>query len=171
MHLKRKRIYVIMGVAGSGKTLIGSKLADALDIEFVEGDDYHSAENVQKMARGIPLTDADRAGWLEALAAAVREKREARSGAVFACSALKRTYRDVLRGGAGGDVQFIFLRGPREVIAKRLAERRGHYMPVSLLDSQLTTLEEPTPDEHVWVSDIRESPDEIVSALVSLAAQ
>ena len=161
-----------MGVAGSGKTVVGSAFARALggDVEFVEGDDYHSAENVAKMARGIPLTDADRAAWLEALAAKIREARDAGRGLVMACSALKRTYRDVLRGGDGGsDVQFIFLRGSRELIAQRLAQRRGHFMPPSLLDSQFATLEQPAPDEHAWVYDVRQSPKEIVDDLLARA--
>jgi gluconokinase len=159
-------LYVVMGVAGSGKSTIGAALARALGVDFVEGDDYHPAENVERMARGIPLTDDDRAGWLRALAARLREAREAGSGLVMTCSALKRAYRDVLRAGAA-DVRFVFLRGPRELIADRLARRRGHFMPSSLLDSQFATLEEPTPDEGAWVCDIRESPDALVAALVA----
>jgi gluconokinase len=156
-----------MGVAGSGKTVIGSAFARALDVDFIEGDEFHSAENVAKMARGVPLTDEDRAAWLDALARAVRGKREAGTGAVIACSALKRKYRDVLR--SGGDVQFIFLRGPRAVIEERLRQRRGHYMPASLLDSQFATLEEPEPGEHAWVCDVTRSPDDIVSELLERA--
>jgi gluconokinase len=157
-----------MGVAGSGKTLIGSALARALDIEFVEGDDYHPAENVQRMSRGIPLTDDDRKGWLRALAATIREAKDAGAPLVVTCSALKRSYRDVLRGG--GDLQFIFLRGPQELIAERLANRRGHFMPTALLDSQFAALEEPSPDEDAWVCDIAQSPDAIVAALVDRVA-
>lgn len=160
-----KGLYVVMGVSGCGKSLIGTALARALDIDFVEGDDYHSAENVQRMSSGIALTDDERAQWLRALAARLRDAKDAGTGLVMTCSALKRSYRDVLRAGAG-EVRFVFLRGPRALLAERISGRRGHFMPPSLLDSQLATLEEPSPDEHAWVSDIRESPQDLVAALV-----
>jgi gluconokinase len=155
-----------MGVCGSGKSLVGAALARALGIEFVEGDDYHTAANVERMARGIPLTDSDRAGWLHALAARIRRASDSGTGLVLACSALKRSYRDVLRTGAA-DLQLVFLRGSRALIAERLARRRGHFMPSSLLDSQLATLEEPSPDEDAWVCDISEPPDDLVVALLA----
>lgn len=164
-----KGLYVVMGVSGCGKSLIGTALARALDIDFVEGDDYHSAENVQRMASGIPLTDNDRAQWLRALAARLREAKDAGTGLVMTSSALKQSYRDVLRAGAS-DVRFVFLRGPRALLAERIAGRRGHFMPPSLLDSQLATLEEPTPDEHAWVCDISESPQDLVADLVARAS-
>ena len=158
-----------MGVAGSGKSLIGSALAHALGIEFVEGDEYHSPENVERMSRGVPLTDDDRARWLHSLAARIREARDAGIGLVISCSALKRSYRDILRSEAS-DLRFVFLRGERELIAERIADRRGHFMPPSLLDSQFATLEEPSPEENVWVADIRQSPEALVAALVADAA-
>jgi gluconokinase len=158
-----------MGVSGSGKSVVGAALARALGVDFVEADEYHSAENVKRMASGIALTDADRAGWLRALAARLRESREAGTGLVMTCSALKRSYRDVLRAEAPG-LRFIFLKGDRDLIAERIAGRRGHYMPASLLDSQLATLEEPTPDEHAWVCDIRDTPEHIVASLLALAS-
>ncbi|MEX2154838.1 MAG: gluconokinase [Gemmatimonadaceae bacterium] len=158
-----------MGVSGSGKSLIGAALARALDVDFVEGDEYHTAENVARMASGVALTDADRAGWLRALAARIRAAKDAGTGMVMTCSALKRSYRDVLRAEAP-ELQFIFLQGPRALIAERLSGRRGHYMPPSLLESQLTTLEEPSPDEHAWVCDIRESPQDLVAALLTRAS-
>jgi gluconokinase len=158
-----------MGVAGSGKSTIGAAFARALDVEFVEGDDYHPPENVERMAAGVPLTDEDRAGWLRALARRLREAAGAGAGLVMTCSALKRSYRDVLRAGAP-DVRFVFLRGPRALIAERLASRRGHFMPASLLDSQFATLEEPSPDEEAWVCDIRESPAALVAGLVARAS-
>jgi gluconokinase len=164
-----KGLYVVMGVSGCGKSLIGTALARALDIDFVEGDDYHSAENVQRMASGIPLTDNDRVQWLRALAARLREAKAAGTGLVMTSSALKQSYRDVLRAGAS-DVRFVFLRGPRALLAERIAGRRGHFMPPSLLDSQLATLEEPTPDEHAWVCDISESPQDLVADLVARAS-
>ena len=158
-------LYVVMGVAGSGKSVIGAALAQAIGIEFVEGDQYHSAENVERMSRGVPLTDDDRARWLRSLAARIRNAKEAATGLVISCSALKRSYRDILRAEAS-DLRFVFLKGERALIAERLAGRRGHFMPPSLLDSQLATLEEPSPDENAWVCDIRKSPQEIVAALV-----
>lgn len=159
----------MMGVAGSGKSTIGAALARALDVDFVEGDRYHPPENVERMSRGIPLTDADRAGWLRALAARLREAKEAGVGLVMTCSALKRSYRDVLRGGAP-DLQLVFLRGPRTLIAERLGARRGHFMPPSLLESQFATLEEPEADENAWACDVGQSPEEIVASLVDRAA-
>jgi gluconokinase len=160
--------YVVMGVAGSGKSTIGSALARALGVDFVEGDEYHPAQNVEKMASGIPLTDDDRAGWLRALAERIREAKHTDTGLVLTCSALKRSYRDVLRAEAP-ELRFVFLKGPRALIAERFAGRRGHFMPQSLLESQLATLEEPSPEENAWVCDIRESQRDLVAALVARA--
>lgn len=163
------RLYVVMGVAGSGKSRIGAALAEALGIDFAEGDDYHPAENVARMSSGIPLTDGDRAGWLRALANRLGEARDAGTGLVMTCSALKRSYRDVLRAAAS-DVQFVFLEGDRALVAERLSGRRGHFMPPALLESQFATLEEPVPEEGAWVCDITDAPQNIVSALVARAA-
>jgi gluconokinase len=164
-------LYVVMGVAGSGKSLIGAALARALDVDFVEGDDYHSAENLARMAAGIPLTDDDRLGWLRAIAKRIREAKDARTGLVVACSALKRSYRDLLRNESGApSLQFVLLRGDRALIAARLAARRGHFMPPTLLDSQFATLEEPSPDEHAWVCNIEDSPANILAGLVVRAS-
>lgn len=159
-------LFVVMGVAGSGKTVIGGALAHALDVEFVDGDDFHSAKNIEKMAAGIPLTDADRAGWLRALALRLRAARDAGKGIVIACSALKRSYRDMFRVQAP-DVRFVYLTGPNDLLGARLKKRGGHFMPASMLESQLTTLEEPSPDENAWVVDIAKSPGEIVRDLVA----
>ena len=164
-----KGLYVVMGVSGSGKSLIGAALARVLGTDFVEGDDYHSAENVQRMASGIALTDEDRGQWLRSLAVRLRQAKDAGTGLVMTCSALKRSYRDVLRADAG-ELRFVFLRGPRALVAERIAGRRGHFMPPSLLESQLATLEEPSPDEHAWVCDIKESPEDLVAALVARAS-
>jgi gluconokinase len=158
-----------MGVAGAGKSLIGASLAGALGVEFVEGDDYHPPENVARMASGIPLTDEDRDGWLRALTARLAEASDQGRGLVMSCSALKRRYRDRLRAG-DGDVQLIYLRGPEPLLAERLAGRIGHYMPGSLLESQLAALEEPTPDEGAWVCDVGAAPDEIVASLAARAS-
>jgi gluconokinase len=157
-------LYVVMGVSGSGKSLIGALLARALDIEFVDGDTLHSPENVARMSAGVPLTDQDRQAWLAAIAVRLDAAR-ADPGLVVSCSALKRRYRDVLRAGRA-DVQFVYLDGPRALLEQRLADRRGHFMPSSLLDSQLAILEPPAPDEHAWACDIREPPEEIVAGLV-----
>jgi gluconokinase len=135
-------VIVLMGVSGSGKTTVGVPLAQALGGEFVEGDDYHPPANVAKMRQGIPLDDADRRPWLEALSAEIGRWLAAGRTVVLACSALKRSYRTILRGGRAG-VRFVHLKGNPSLIRARLAERRGHYMPASLLDSQLATLEEP----------------------------
>src|SRR5688500_9540004 len=118
-------LFVVMGVSGAGKSLIGAGLARELGVEFVEGDTYHPAANVERMARGIALTDEDRAGWLRSLAARIHEARTAGTGLVMSCSALKRSYRDILRSGSR-DLRFVFLRGARSLIAERLAGRRGH---------------------------------------------
>jgi len=158
-----------MGVSGSGKSLIGAALARALRIDFVEGDAYHSAENVKRMTSGVPLTDEDRAQWLQSLAARIREARAAGTGLVMTCSALKRAYRDVLRAGAP-ELRFVFLRGSPTLLAQRIANRRGHFMPPSLLDSQLATLQEPSPEEAAWVCDISDSPNDLVADLVARAS-
>ncbi len=163
-------LYVIMGVSGSGKSLIGAQLARALDVEFVEGDDLHPPDNVKRMAAGIPLTDDNRRGWLIAIADRLREAKRARVGLVISCSALKRTYRDLLRSDGAAGVRFVYLAGDRALLAERLAQRRGHFMPPSLLESQLSTLEEPSPDERAWLCDIRETPDAIVADLLRRSA-
>jgi gluconokinase len=163
-----RNLYVVMGVTGSGKSTVGATLARTLGVDFAEGDDYHPLENVRRMASGIPLTDDDRAGWLRALATRIREANDAGTGLVLTCSALKRSYRDVLRSSAP-ELRFVFLKGPRALIAERLAERRGHFMPASLLESQLATLEEPGSDELAWVCDVRESAQKIVDDLVARA--
>lgn len=156
----------MMGVSGSGKSLIGAALARALDIDFVEGDEYHPAENVERMSRGVALTDDDRVEWLRSLAARIRDAEHAGTGLVMTCSALKRSYRDILRAESR-ELRFVFLQGPRALIAERLAGRRGHFMHPSLLESQFATLEEPSRDEHAWVCDIRQSPQDLVAALVA----
>jgi gluconokinase len=163
-------LYVIMGVCGSGKSLIGAKLARELDIEFVEGDGLHPPANVKRMAAGIPLTDDDRHGWLIAIATQLREAKRAGIGLVVSCSALKRSYRDLLRSVGDADVRFVHLAGSRALIEERMAKRRGHFMPPSLLDSQLSILEEPSPDERAWVCDIRDAPDAIVADLLTRTA-
>jgi gluconokinase len=169
MGIVSRGLYVVMGVSGSGKTVVGTALARALGVEFVEGDDYHPADNVKRMAAGIPLTDDDRALWLRALAARLREAKDAGTGLVMSCSALKRSYRDVLRAQAP-EVTFVFLKGRRDLIAERIAGRHEHFMPPSLLESQFAALEAPSPDEHAWVCDISKAPEDLVAALVARAS-
>ena len=161
--------YVVMGVSGSGKTLIGSRFAQALGIEFVEGDSYHPPSNIKKMISGIPLNDVDREGWLHAIGQRIRLSNDSEAGVVVSCSALKRSYRDTIRR-EGGRVRFVFLRGERGLIADRIKQRTDHFMPPSLLDSQFSTLEEPAPDEDAWVVDISRTPQEIVSSLIARAS-
>jgi len=164
-------LYIVMGVSGAGKSVIGAALARALGVDFVEGDEYHPPENVARMAAGIPLSDDDRLPWLLALAERIRAAKQAGIGLVVACSALKRSYRDILRDESGAsELQFVFLRGSRALIATRLAGRHGHFMPSQLLNSQFAALEEPSPDEHAWVCDITDTPEQIVAALVARAS-
>jgi carbohydrate kinase (thermoresistant glucokinase family) len=160
-------IVVVMGVSGAGKTTVGELLARRLGLPFVEGDDLHPPANVAKMAAGNPLTDAERAPWLRALAARIRAAAAAGLGLVVACSALRRSYREMLRAAAPG-VRFVFLQGSRELLQRRLAARRGHFMAADLLDSQLATLEPPGTDEDAWTVGIDRSPDEIVDTIVGL---
>ncbi len=140
------RCVVVMGVSGCGKTTVGRGLAEELGWPYQEGDDLHPAANIAKMAAGIPLDDADRQPWLEAVAAWIGQREQAGQSAVITCSALKRGYRDLLREGHES-AWFAFLDVPVDVLRERLRARRGHYMPASLLDSQLATLEPLQPDE------------------------
>src|SRR5215207_6301075 len=165
LHEERPRIAVLMGVAGSGKTTVGQAVAERVGWRFQEGDALHPPENVAKMRAGHPLDDEDRAPWLAAVAACIDEWRRQGEAGVITCSALKRQYRDVIIGRRTG-VRLIYLAGSGELLAGRLAARRGHYMPASLLDSQLATLEPPTPDEHV----LKVSVDAPVDAIVARIA-
>jgi len=158
-----------MGVSGSGKTVIGTLLAHALGLAFVEGDTYHPPANIEKMSAGIPLTDHDREGWLHAIGDTIRRANENGKCVVVSCSALKRSYREMIRAHAGR-VQFVFLRGERSLIGQRIRERKGHFMPPSLLDSQFAALEEPSADEDVWIVDINDSPDAITASLIARAS-
>ncbi|MDT8909349.1 gluconokinase [Amycolatopsis sp. PS_44_ISF1] len=156
-------VVVVMGVSGSGKTTVGSALAERLGVEYAEADTFHSQANIGKMTAGHALTDADRAPWLESIARWIRRHQE--TGGVVTSSALKRRYRDVLR--TGGDVWFLHLDGDRSVLAERMKTRTGHFMPVSLLDSQLADLEPLQPDEPGRVFDITERPEAIVAATLA----
>jgi len=144
-------ILIAMGVSGAGKSRIGEMLAERLSCSYTDGDAFHSAANKEKMHHGIPLTDDDRWPWLRTIRAAIEEKQRAGETAVFTCSSLKRSYRDVLRG-TDTDVRFVYLKGSFEVLQERLKSRTGHFFDPSLLKSQLDTLEEPGPDEAIEVS-------------------
>ena len=157
-------IVVLMGVSGSGKSTVGAALAVALGWPLVDADDLHPPENVAKMAAGIPLTDDDRWPWLDRVVAELRRMTADGTNVILACSALKRAYRDRLRAAAPR-LQLVFLDGDRELLASRMAARPGHFMPTSLLDSQLATLERPEPDEHALTADIARPAGEIVTAL------
>lgn len=159
-------ILIVMGVSGAGKTSIGELLAARLQCGFFDADAFHSAANKQKMANGIPLTDDDRRPWLQAIRNAIIDKQNAGETAVFGCSALKRAYRDVLRGDTPADVRFIYLQGSFDVLQSRLSGRTGHFFNASLLQSQLDTLEEPGIDE-AFVVNIELAPQEIVDRVLT----
>jgi gluconokinase len=142
------RRLVIMGVSGCGKSSVGAGLAARLGLNYRDGDDLHPPENVAKMRAGMPLTDADRWPWLDR----VGQVLLAEAPVIVGCSALKRAYRDRIRTAAGGPVTFVHLAGSQEVIAARMALRQGHYMPLSLLDSQFAALEPPAAEEAITVS-------------------
>jgi gluconokinase len=156
-------VIVVMGVSGAGKTTVGTALADALGVEYAEADKFHLPAGIAKMSSGTPLTDEDRRPWLDSIADWIRGHDNA--GGVVTSSALKRAYRDVLRGG--GDTWFLHLNGDREVIAERLKHRTGHFMPASLLDSQLADLEPLEPDESGITVDAGHTVREITKAAVT----
>lgn len=149
---------VVMGVASCGKTTIGEALAEKLNVSFVEGDRLHGEANVAKMSAGIPLTDDDRWPWL----ARVGEALQGPGGKISSCSALKRAYREAIAVGSKRPIIFIHLHGSIEVLQQRIAARKGHFMPATLLDSQLATLEMPMPDERAVTINIAQSPRRIV---------
>lgn len=160
--------WVVMGVSGSGKSTVGAALASHYTVPFLEGDAYHPADNVSKMTAGIPLDDDDRAGWLDALASEIRQATAEGKGLVLSCSALKRRYRDLLRA-ADPALRFVHLAGPRELIAVRMHGRPGHYMPPSLLDSQLSILEPLQADESGLTLDITLAPSALVERITNNA--
>ncbi len=156
---------VVMGVSGSGKSTIAERLAARLGWRYVDGDLFHPPANVAKMSAGHPLTDEDRWPWLRAIAAEIDRLAAAGERAVVACSALKRAYRDILVHGRD-DVRIVFLDGTKDLIARRLAARKGHFMPPGLLDSQFKTLEPPLPSERPIIVSIDASVDGIVDDIV-----
>jgi gluconokinase len=159
-------VVIIMGVSGCGKSTIGALLASRLRWEFKDADWFHPTSNVDKMHSGIPLTDEDRRPWLNAIAGWIDTTRRAGGHGVIACSALKRSYRDVLIGKRS-DVRLVYLKGDETLIARRIAVRHEHFMPPSLLHSQFATLEEPGPDENPIIISIEPPPHEIVARILS----
>jgi gluconokinase len=152
---------IVMGVSGSGKSTIAEKMAEHLGWRCEDGDKFHPASNVAKMSAGHPLTDEDRWPWLQAIADEIDRACKAGEHVVIACSALKHSYRDVLVHGRD-DVRIVYLKGTQELIAGRLAQRKGHFMPPGLLASQFKTLEPPDPDEHPLTVSIDASVEEII---------
>ena len=158
-------ILVIMGGSGSGKTTIAQRLSRKLGWQYQEGDALHPPSNVEKMSSGTPLTDADRLPWLQRIARKIDEWQSAGISGVVTCSALKRSYRDIIAANRP-DVVVVYPKGSQALIAERMAERKDHFMPASLLDSQFRTLEEPSPDENAMVVDIDRAPEAIVDEIV-----
>ena len=158
-------VIVVMGVASSGKTSLGERLAERLGWPFRDADSFHPPANVAKMSGGIPLTDEDRKPWLAAIAAWIDELRASDGNGIVTCSALKKAYRDVIVG-TRPDVALVYLKGSRELIGQRMATRQHHFMPPALLDSQFATLEEPGADESPLVVQVEASKEAIVEQVV-----
>jgi carbohydrate kinase (thermoresistant glucokinase family) len=157
-------IIVIMGVTSSGKSTIGKLLAQRLSLPFIEGDEFHPEENILKMSNGIPLNDNDRRPWLQALSHQL-QLQEKNKGAVLACSALKESYRELLQQGLNEKIIWIYLEGTNDIIRQRMNERKNHFMPESLLQSQLSTLEKPA---YAYCFSIEKAPELIVQEIAGI---
>lgn len=162
LSLGLSMIIVVMGVAGSGKTTVGTMLAEAMDCPFLDGDSLHPAANVEKMTRGIPLTDADRAPWLAAIHARLLEAFRSGRSLVVGCSALRQSYRNTLAEGV--QITWVYLKGAEGLLQSRLQHRDGHYMKADMLASQFEALEEPS---SAIVVDVAQSPDVIVEQVLA----
>lgn len=157
-----QKVYIIMGVSGTGKSTIGKLLSNTLQIPFFDGDDLHPKENIEKMEAGNPLNDDDREGWLIRLNVLAKEHKS--TGAIIACSALKESYREILLEETKNHLEFIYLEGSFELIKSRLESRKGHFMPLALLRSQFDTLE--VPAEAITVS-VSMTPDQIIQEITN----
>jgi gluconokinase len=162
-------VIVVTGVAGSGKSMVGALLAGHLGWPYADGDDFHPAANVARMAAGQPLTDADRWPWLAAVGRWIDERRAAGESGVVSCSALRRRYRDLLRRGRP-EVRLVHLDGDRDLIARRLAARHGHFFRTRLLDSQFADLEPPAPEENVLTVGVDGPPAGAVNRILTVLA-
>ena len=160
------KVLVVMGVSGSGKSTTAARLARILGWEYRDADSFHPRANIEKMSRGEPLNDQDRAPWLAAIAVWIDERRSGNKPGLVSCSALKRVYRDQLIGRRG-DVRLIYLKGDKALIGERLSRRRHHFMPASLLDSQFAALEEPEHDERAIVANVALSPNRVVERILA----
>ncbi len=165
-ELSGPSVLLLMGVAGSGKTTTGELLSRRLGWPFRDADSFHPPANIEKMSRGVPLTDEDRWPWLHAIAAWMDERLARGEHGIISCSALKRAYRDVLLGGRPR-ARLVFLKGEKSLIAGRMAARTDHFMPPALLDSQFATLEEPGPDEDALVVDVTPPPEAVAAFIAS----
>jgi gluconokinase len=159
-------ILVVMGVSGCGKSTVGALLAERLGWAFAEGDDLHPPENIEKMRRGIPLSEADRRPWLRSVAEVIDRLQSEGSAGIITCSALRQRYREMLAYGRP-HLRFLYLKGSRALIRRRLAQRLGHFMPPALLDSQFADLEEPGPDEPVIISSVNADPKSTTEKIVA----
>jgi len=160
------KLIILMGVSGSGKTSIGEALAEKIDAKFIDGDHLHSQHNIDKMASGIPLTDTDRYDWLKLIGEVGKKGIENNMNCIIACSALKKSYRDIIRV-ENENIKFVYLKGSFQLIESRLASRKGHYMPSGLLQSQFDVLEEPGSEETDIVTvEINQSISEITNEIL-----
>jgi gluconokinase len=166
----RRLSLVVMGVSGSGKTTVGERLAADLKVDFIDGDSLHSPEARAKMASGKPLDDEDRWPWLDRIGQALADRAAQPKGLIVACSALKRVYRDRLRGSAGPELRFLFLEGDEAMMYGRVGGRKGHYMPASLVDSQFATLENPSSEPDVVTLPADVDLDKVTAAMIDALA-
>lgn len=165
-HREPPTVLLLMGVAGCGKSTIGQRLSRRLGWEFRDADSFHPPANIEKMSSGAPLTDEDRWPWLDAISAWIDEHMKAGTPAIVSCSALKKAYRARIIGERSA-VQLVYLKGSKNLIGDRMARRKNHFMPTTLLDSQFTTLEEPGPAEKPLVVNVTLPPNRIVDQIIS----
>lgn len=159
------KLLLLMGVSGCGKTTTGQRLSRILGWPFRDGDSFHPPQNIAKMSSGLPLTDEDRWPWIDAIGAWMDEQIQTGQSAVVSCSALRKAYRIRLTAGRP-EVQLVFLKGPREVIAERLARRKSHFMPASLLESQFAALEEPRGGERPLIVSVTLPPNRVIDRIL-----